>query len=102
MREQGAGSVPLETTTPVPSPAAFADWLLAQPLAIVLLVAAIVWLIREIRRERDRADKLQDANQKLQAGLMRANDVSRQGLETSKLLLSMMQGIDDALRRRGP
>lgn len=92
----------LEPTPAPPSPTALADWLLAQPLAIVLLVLAIVWLVREIRRERDRGDKLQQANEKLQAGLMRANDVSRQGLETSQLLLSLMQGIDDALRRRGP
>lgn len=90
------------TAPPNPSATDVIDWVLAQPLAIVLLLGAIAWLARELKRERERVDKTQQANDTLTAGLTRATDVARESLETSKLLLSLMQGIDDTLRRRGP
>lgn len=88
-------------TTPAPSSTDVIDWVLAQPLAIVLLLGAIFWLGRELRRERDRTDKLQEANDVLSAGLTKATDVSRESLETSKLAITLMQGIAESLRSRG-
>ena len=88
-------------TTPAPSATDVIDWVLAQPLAIVLLLGAIWWLTRELKRERDRGETLQATVDKLSAGLNTAADTQRESLSTAKLALSLIQGIDDTLRRKG-
>lgn len=119
----------LETTPAAPSATALADWLLAQPLAIVLLVLFVLGVLydriftrsameaerartaaersnaeRERERaekERERSDKLQETVDTLSAGLTTATDVSREGLEIAKLNTTLMQSIDAALQRKG-
>ena len=80
----------------------FFDWVLAQPVAIAILLLVAVGFLTErivpgatVKRERERADTLS-------AGLTKATDAAEKTLDTSRLLLSLIQGIDSTLRNRGP
>ena len=95
-------------TTPAPSATQFADWIFSQPLGLAVLLLFVVGILTErivtgaaYRRERERGDKLQEAVDKLSAGLNTAADTQRESLSTAKLALSLIQGIDDTLRRKG-
>lgn len=116
-------------STPTPTPSDLVDWLSGQPLGIALLIAFVIGIFygriftresmqaerdrtaaeranaeRErdrAEKERERSDKLQETVDTLSAGLTKATDVSREGLEIAKLNTTLMQSIDAALQRKG-
>lgn len=95
-------------TAPAPSISELGDWIFSQPLGLAVLLLLVIALLREwlvtgaaLKRERDRADKLQSVVDKQSAGLTKATDVARESLETVRLVHALMQGIDTTLRQRG-
>lgn len=97
-----------EVTPPsAPSTADLLGWVFDQPAGFALaLLLVLGWYTERIftgaamRRERDRADKLQRTVDELSAGLTKATDVSSQSLESQRLSLALIQGIDELLRRK--
>ena len=83
------------------------EWVVSQPLgiAVLLLVVAAFATDRIVtgkahRREQDRADRLAETVKTLSEAVAKATDAAEKSLDATRLVQSLIQGIDSTLRNQ--
>lgn len=88
------------------------DWLnlvVSQPLGIAVLLLIVIAFVfgyivsgKQFRREQDRADRLAETVNVQAASIAKAIDAAEKSLEATRLVQSLIQGIDSTLRNSTP
>lgn len=83
------------------------EWVVSQPLGIaVLLLTVLAFATDRIvtgkahRREQDRADRLAETVKTLSEAVAKATDAAEKSLDATRLVQSLIQGIDSTLRNQ--
>ena len=83
------------------------EWVVSQPLGIaVLLLVVVAFATDRIvtgkahRREQDRADRLAETVRVQADSIAKAIDAAEKSLEATRLVQSLIQGIDSTLRNQ--
>ena len=83
------------------------EWVISQPLGIaVLLLTVVAFATDRIvtgkahRREQDRADRLAETVRIQADSIAKAIDAAEKSLEATRLVQSLIQGIDSTLRNQ--
>ena len=83
------------------------DWLLAQPLGIIILIVGLFGFFTgrlvtgsALKREQDRADRLAETIATLAAAVAKATEAAEKSLDATRLVHSLIQGIDSTLRNK--
>lgn len=83
------------------------DWLLAQPLGILILIVGLFGFFTgrlvtgsAFKREQDRADRLAETIATLAEAVAKATEAAEKSLDATRLVHSLIQGIDSTLRNQ--
>ena len=83
------------------------DWILAQPLGLAVLIFVVIAFATDRivtgkahRREQDRADRLAETVATLAEAVAKATDAAEKSLDATRLVQSLIQGIDSTLRNQ--
>ena len=83
------------------------EWVISQPLGIAVLALVVLAFATDRivtgkahRREQDRADRLAETVATLAEAVAKATDAAEKSLEATRLVQSLIQGIDSTLRNQ--